>query len=31
MTDDIVEKLSGFEKYEEPKFLEMVEGELVIS
>lgn len=31
MTDEIVEKLSSFEKYNEPKFLDIVDGELVIS
>lgn len=31
MSDDIVEKLSSFHKYDEPKFLDMIDGELVIS
>lgn len=31
MTDEIVEKLSMLDKFDEPKFLELVDGELVIS
>lgn len=31
LTDDIVETLSSFGKYDEPKFLEMIDGELVVS
>jgi uncharacterized phage-associated protein len=31
MTDEIVEKLSKFDRFEEPKFLEIIDGELVIS
>lgn len=31
MTDDIIERLSTFDKYDEPKFLEMIDGELVVS
>ena len=31
MTDEIVEKLSLFDRFEEPKFLEIIDGELVIS
>lgn len=31
MTDDIVEKLSKMEKYGEPRFIEYIDGELVIS
>ncbi len=31
MTDEIIDKLSMFDKFEEPKFLEMVDGELVVS
>ena len=31
MTDEIIEKLSTFDKYDEPKFLEMIDGELVVS
>lgn len=31
MTEKIIERLSAFDKYDEPKFLEMLEGELVIS
>lgn len=31
MTDDIVERLSRFGRYGEPKFLEYIDGELVIS
>lgn len=31
MSDDIVERLSSFEKCDEPKFLEMIDGELVMS
>lgn len=31
MTDEIIEKLSSFQKFDESKFLEMIDGELVIS
>ncbi len=31
MTDDVVERLSRFRRYEEPRFLEYIDGELVIS
>lgn len=31
MTEDIINKLSSFEKSEEPKFLEILNGELVVS
>ena len=31
MTDEIIEKLSTFDRFDEPKFLEIVDGELVIS
>lgn len=31
LTDDIIRTLSSFEKYDEPKFLEMSNGELVVS
>lgn len=31
MTDEIIDKLSSFERFEEPKFLEMIDGELVVS
>lgn len=31
MTDEVIEKLSAFELFDEPKFIEMVDGELVMS
>lgn len=31
MTDEIINKLSSFERFEEPKFIELIGGELVIS
>lgn len=31
MTDDMIDKLSTFEKFDEPKFLEVINGELVVS
>lgn len=31
MTDEIIEKLESFDKYDEPKFIEMINGELVMS
>lgn len=31
MTDEIIDKLSTFDKYDEPKFLEIIDGELVVS
>ena len=31
MTDEIINKLSSFGKFEEPKFIEVIDGELVIS
>lgn len=31
MTDEIINKLSSFQKFDEPKFLEEIDGELVIS
>lgn len=31
MTDEIIDKLSTFDRFDEPKFLEIVDGELVIS
>jgi len=31
MTDEIIEKLSMFERFGEPKFIEMIDGELVMS
>ena len=31
MTDEVIDLLSSFEKFEEPKFLEMIDGELVVS
>lgn len=31
MTDEIIEKLESFDKYDEPKFIEMINGELVVS
>lgn len=31
MTDEIIAKLSSFDKYDEPKFLEIIDGELVVS
>ena len=31
MNDDVIDKLSTFDKFEEPKFLELIEGELVLS
>jgi len=31
MTEEIVEKLAGLEKVAEPMFLEMIDGELVVS
>lgn len=31
MNDDVIEKLSNFDRFDEPKFLEMIDGELVIS
>lgn len=31
LTEDIIETLSSFEKYHEPKFLEIIDGEIVVS
>ncbi|MBD5156379.1 MAG: hypothetical protein HDT13_01890, partial [Butyrivibrio sp.] len=31
MTDEIIDRLLSFGKFDEPKFLEIVEGELVVS
>lgn len=31
LTEDIVDKLSSFDKYDEPKFLEIINGEIVVS
>ena len=31
MTDEVIDKLSSFERFGEPKFLEMIDGELVVS
>lgn len=31
MTDEIIDKLAAFEKFDEPKFVEMINGELVMS
>lgn len=31
MAEDVIERLSSFDKYDEPKFLELIDGELVVS
>lgn len=31
MTDEIIDKLSSFERFGEPKFIEVIDGELVVS
>lgn len=31
LTEDMIQRLSSFDKYDEPKFLELVDGELVVS
>ena len=31
MNDEVIDKLSTFDKFEDPKFLELIEGELVVS
>jgi hypothetical protein len=31
MTDEIIDKLSSFERFGEPKFIEVIGGELVVS
>lgn len=31
MSEEVIERLSKFSKYDEPKFLEMIDGELVVS
>lgn len=31
MTDEMINKLSSFEKFDDPKFLELINGELVVS